>query len=207
MGKLFILIEKMGEQLALENAVEADVIVPIPDSGAPAALGFSQTSGVPFELGIIRNHYIGRTFIEPSQTIRQFGVKLKHSVNPSVIKGKRVVLITIHWFVEPRPIVVRMMFDAGAVEVHLGISSPPFYIQILAGLIPQARMNYCIKSFVGRNDKDYWCNVTVFFEFDGTYKAMGGDARDAQTPAFTDHCFTGDYPVSVQELLKNGSGK
>ena len=80
----------MGEQLALENAVEADVIVPIPDSGVPAALGFSQTSGVPFELGIIRNHYIGRTFIEPSQTIRQFGVKLKHSVNPSVIKGKRV---------------------------------------------------------------------------------------------------------------------
>ena len=196
--------KKMGEQLALENAVEADVIVPIPDSGVPAALGFSQTSGVPFELGIIRNHYIGRTFIEPSQTIRQFGVKLKHSVNPSVIKGKRVVLIDdslVRGTTANK--VVRMMFDAGAVEVHLGISSPPILYPDFYGIdTPSTNELLASNHSLEEMTRIIGATSLFFLSLDGTYKAMGGDARDAQTPAFTDHCFTGDYPVSVQELLK-----
>ena len=120
------LSKNLGRQLAIEHNIQADVIVPIPDSGVPAAIGYSQQSGIPFETGIIRNHYIGRTFIEPSQTIRQFGVKLKHSVNRSVIEGKRVILIDdsiVRGTTANK--VVKMVYEAGAKEVHLGISSPP----------------------------------------------------------------------------------
>ena len=118
--------KNLGEQLAIENDIVADVVVPIPDSAVPAAIGFSQKSGVPFELGIIRNHYVGRTFIEPSKTIRQFGVKLKHSVNKSSIKNKRVILIDdsiVRGTTANK--VVKLVFDAGAKEVHFGIASPP----------------------------------------------------------------------------------
>ena len=116
----------LGEQLALENKIDADVVVPIPDSGVSAAIGFSQTSNIPFELGIIRSHYVGRTFIEPSQTIRQFGVKLKHSVNRSCIENKRVILIDdsiVRGTTANK--IVKMVYDAGAKEVHLGVSCPP----------------------------------------------------------------------------------
>jgi amidophosphoribosyltransferase len=115
-----------GRELAHESPVEADVVIPVPDSGVPAALGFSQFSGLPFELGIIRNHYVGRTFIEPTQHIRALGVKLKHNANRAVIRGRRIVLIddsivrgtTSHK-------IVRMMYEAGAREVHMRIASPP----------------------------------------------------------------------------------
>ena len=110
----------LGEQLALENKIDADVVVPIPDSGVSAAIGFSQTSNIPFELGIIRSHYVGRTFIEPSQTIRQFGVKLKHSVNRSCIENKRVILIDdsiVRGTTANK--IVKMVYEAGAKEVHV----------------------------------------------------------------------------------------
>ncbi|MGA7268307.1 MAG: amidophosphoribosyltransferase, partial [Aestuariivirga sp.] len=116
----------MGRQLALESPVEADVVVPIPDSGVPAALGFAQETGIPFELGIIRNHYVGRTFIEPTQTIRSLGVKLKHNANRAVVEGKRVVLLDDSIVRGTTSIkIVRMMYEAGAKEVHMRISSPP----------------------------------------------------------------------------------
>jgi len=196
--------KKMGEELALENAVEADVIVPIPDSGVPSALGFSQASGIPFELGIIRNHYIGRTFIEPSQTIRQFGVKLKHSVNPSVIKGKRVVLIDdslVRGTTANK--VVRMMFDAGAREVHLGVSSPQILYPDFYG-IDTPSTNELLASNHSLDEMTTIIGATslFFLSLEGTYKAMGVGERDPHVPAFTDHCFTGDYPVSVHELLQ-----
>ena len=196
--------KNLGQQLANENNIAADVIVPIPDSGIPAALGFSQESGIPFELGIIRNHYIGRTFIEPSQSIRQFGVKLKHSVNKSCIKGKRVILIDdslVRGTTANK--VVRMIFDAGASEVHLGISSPPIkhpdfygidtpdYNELLAAQHSLAEMT----DIVGASS-------LFFLSLEGTYKAMGVDARNLSVPQFTDHCFTGDYPVDVSELIK-----
>ena len=116
----------MGRELARESSLAADVVVPIPDSGVPAALGFAQETGIPFELGIIRNHYVGRTFIEPTQTIRSLGVKLKHNANRAVVKDKRVVLIDDSIVRGTTSVkIVRMMYEAGASEVHMRISSPP----------------------------------------------------------------------------------
>ncbi|MGB3141869.1 MAG: amidophosphoribosyltransferase, partial [Aestuariivirga sp.] len=118
--------KELGKQLAIESPVNADVVVPIPDSGVPAALGYAQQTGIPFELGIIRNHYVGRTFIEPTQTIRSLGVKLKHNANRAVVAGKRVVLLDDSIVRGTTSVkIVRMMYEAGAREVHMRISSPP----------------------------------------------------------------------------------
>jgi len=193
--------KNLGHELAKENNIDADVIVPIPDSGVPAALGFSQTANIPFELGIIRNHYVGRTFIEPSQSIRQFGVKLKHSVNKSIIKGKRVVLIddsivrgtTAHK-------VVKMVFEAGAKEVHLGISSPPIKYPDFYG-IDTPNFNELMASHnIEEMTKLVGATSLFFITLEGTYKAMGYENRDSDVPQFTDHCFTGDYPVDVTDI-------
>ncbi|MEK9726623.1 MAG: amidophosphoribosyltransferase [Candidatus Margulisiibacteriota bacterium] len=196
--------KNLGQQLAIENDFAADVIVPIPDSGIPAALGFSQASNIPFELGIIRNHYIGRTFIEPSQSIRQFGVKLKHSVNKSSIVGKRVVLIDdslVRGTTANK--VVRMIFDAGAKEVHLGISSPPIKHPDFYGIdTPDYNELLASKHSLEEMTKMVGATSLFFLSLQGTYKAMGFDQRNDAIPQFTDHCFTGDYPVDVSELIK-----
>lgn len=199
--------KNLGHELAKENNIDADVIVPIPDSGVPAALGFSQTANIPFELGIIRNHYVGRTFIEPSQSIRQFGVKLKHSVNKSIIKGKRVVLIddsivrgtTAHK-------VVKMVFEAGAKEVHLGISSPPIKYPDFYG-IDTPNFNELMASHNNIDEMTKLVGATslFFITLEGTYKAMGYEHRDSDVPQFTDHCFTGDYPVDVTDIHNHSS--
>ncbi len=195
--------KNLGQQLASENQISADVVVPIPDSGIPAALGFSQVSNIPFELGIIRSHYIGRTFIEPSQSIRQFGVKLKHSVNQSVIKDKRVILIDdslVRGTTANK--VVRMIFDAGAKEVHLGISSPPIKHPDFYG-IDTPNYSELLASNHSLSEMTTITGATslFFLTLEGTYKAMGYESRDQTTPQFTDHCFTGDYPIDVSELL------
>ncbi len=199
--------KNLGEQLAIENQVTADVVVPIPDSGVPSALGFSQTSCIPFELGIIRNHYIGRTFIEPSQTIRQFGVKLKHSVNQSCIKGKKIVLIDdslVRGTTSSK--VVKMMFDAGAKEVHLGISSPPIRHPDFYGIdTPRYEELIASKHSVEEMTKMIGATSLFFLSLEGTYKAMGCEERNPEYPQFTDHCFTGEYPVNVAELLEQDS--
>ena len=118
--------KEMGRQLALEAPANADVVIPIPNSGVPAAIGYSQGSGIPFEFGIIRNHYVGRTFIEPEQRIRQLGVKLKHSANEAQVRGKRIVLIDDSVVRGTTSVkIVQMMREAGAKEVHMRISSPP----------------------------------------------------------------------------------
>tara|TARA_Y100001935_G_C17309454_1_gene514754 strand:+ start:2409 stop:3821 length:1413 start_codon:yes stop_codon:yes gene_type:complete len=195
--------KNLGEQLAKENKIDADVIVPIPDSGVPAALGFAQQSGIPFELGIIRNHYIGRTFIEPSQSIRQFGVKLKHSVNRSAIKGQRVILIDdslVRGTTANK--VVRMIFEAGASEVHLGISSPPIKHPDFYGIDTP---NYSELLAASHNLEEMTSVVGAtslfFLSLTGTYMAMGHPDRHEDVPQFTDHCFTGDYPVDARELM------
>src|SRR5204862_834347 len=116
----------MGAQLAKESPASAEVIVPVPDSGVPAAMGYSQESGIPYEMGIIRNHYVGRTFIEPTQHIRQLGVRLKHSANRAVVNGKRIVLLDDSIVRGTTSVkIVQMMRDAGAREVHMRIASPP----------------------------------------------------------------------------------
>ena len=196
--------KELGKQLALENKISADVIVPIPDSGVSAAIGYSQESKIPFELGIIRSHYVGRTFIEPSQSIRQFGVKLKHSVNKSCIENKRVILIDdsiVRGTTANK--IVKMVFEAGAKEVHLGISCPPIKYPDFYG-IDTPNFNELIAS---NNDINVMTKLVgasslFFLSLDGTYKAMGCEQRNNKSPQFTDHCFTGDYPVEVTEFFK-----
>ena len=197
----------LGEQLALENKIDADVVVPIPDSGVSAAIGFSQKSNIPFELGIIRSHYVGRTFIEPSQTIRQFGVKLKHSVNRSCIENKRVILIDdsiVRGTTANK--IVKMVYDAGAKEVHLGVSCPPIKHPDFYG-IDTPNYNELIASHTNIEEMTKLVGATslFFLSLEGTYKAMGCEKRNSQQPQFTDHCFTGEYPIDVSEILKVNS--
>ena len=194
----------LGEQLAIENNIIADVVVPIPDSGVSAAIGFSQKSKIPFELGIIRSHYVGRTFIEPSQTIRQFGVKLKHSVNRSCIENKKVILIDdsiVRGTTASK--IVKMVYEAGAKEVHLGISCPPILHPDFYGIdTPNYNQLIAYKSSIKEMTEIVGANSLFFLSLNGTYKAMGCEKRDSNTPQFTDHCFTGEYPIDVTEILK-----
>jgi amidophosphoribosyltransferase len=189
----------MGAQLAKEAPVEADVIVPIPDSGVPAAIGFSQTSHIPFELGIIRNHYVGRTFIEPQQQIRQLGVKLKHSANRSVVHGKRIVLIddsVVRGTTSKK--IVQMMFEAGAKEVHMRISSPPITHPDFYGIdTPRTKELLAANNSIEEMRLYMGATSLAFISVDGIYRAMGYEGRNDRAPQFTDHCFTGDYPTRL----------
>ena len=199
--------KKLGEQLAIENKVDADVIVPIPDSGVSAAIGFSQKSNIPFELGIIRSHYVGRTFIEPTQNIRQLGVKLKHSVNRSCIKNKKVILIDdsiVRGTTASK--IVSMVYEAGAKEVHLGITCPPIKFPDFYGIdTPKHKELMASNYSLDEMTKIVGAKSLFFLSLKGTYVAMGYKNRDNKNPQFSDHCFTGDYPINVEEIqnLKN----
>jgi amidophosphoribosyltransferase len=191
----------MGAQLAKESPAEADVIVPVPDSGVPAALGFAQESGVPFELGIIRNHYVGRTFIQPTQAIRDQGVRMKHSANRAVVEGKRIVLVddSIVRGTTSRKI-VQMMRDAGAKEVHFRISSPPIKHPDYYGIdTPDADKLLAATLDLESMRKFIGADTLAFLSVDGIYRAMGEPGRDPVRPQFTDHCFTGDYPTPLTD--------
>ncbi len=193
----------MGRELARESQLEADVVVPIPDSGVPAALGFAQETGIPFELGIIRNHYVGRTFIEPTQTIRSLGVKLKHNANRAVVKDKRVVLIDDSIVRGTTSVkIVRMMYEAGAKEVHMRISSPPIRHPDFYGIDTPEQKSLLAATHSLEEMREY-IGVTslAFISVDGIYRAMGLAGRDNHRPQFTDHCFTGDYPTHLTDLV------
>jgi amidophosphoribosyltransferase len=193
----------MGANLAREAPVEADVVVPVPDGGTPAAIGYAQESGIPFELGIIRNHYVGRTFIEPTQSIRAFGVKLKHSANRAEVDGKRVVLIDDSIVRGTTSVkIVQMMREAGAREVHIRVASPMITHADYYGidtpdpeklLANQYRTLDEMCRFIGADSLQ-------FLSIDGLYHAVGGISRNALRPQFTDHCFTGDYPTPLTDL-------
>jgi amidophosphoribosyltransferase len=192
----------LGSELAREAPTLADVIVPVPDSGVPAALGYAQASGIPFELGIIRNHYVGRTFIQPTQSIRDQGVRLKHSANRAVIAGKRIVLVddSIVRGTTSRKI-VQMMRDAGAAEVHFRISSPPITHPDYYGIdTPDAEKLLAATMDLEGMRKFIGADSLAFLSVDGIYRAMGLPGRDAAKPQFTDHCFTGDYPTTLTDL-------
>ncbi len=192
----------MGRQLAAESPVAADVVVPIPDSGVPAALGFSQATGIPFELGIIRNHYVGRTFIEPTQTIRSLGVKLKHNANRAAVRGKRVVLVDDSIVRGTTSVkIVRMMYEAGATEVHMRISSPPIAHPDFYGIdTPEQKSLLAATHTLEEMRRYIGVDSLAFLSVDGIYKAVGFDGRDNLRPQFTDHCFTGDYPTPLTDL-------
>lgn len=197
--------KNIGAELAKESPCDgADIIVPVPDSGVPSAIGFSQASGIPFELGIIRNHYVGRTFIEPSHKIRNLGVKLKHNANRAYIEGKSVVLVddSIVRGTTSRKI-VEMIRAAGAREVHMRISSPPTSHSCFYGIDTPDKEDLLahkmsveeIRVFIGADSLSY-------ISLDGLYRAVGETKRNASNPQFCDACFTGDYPV---ELVDQGA--
>ena len=193
--------KQMGVQLAREAPADADVIIPIPDSGVPAAIGYSQESGTPFELGIIRNHYVGRTFIEPEQRIRQLGVKLKHSANASAVRGNRIVLIddsVVRGTTSKK--IVQMMFEAGAREVHLRVSSPPITHPDFYGIdTPSPSELLAANMSVDEMCTFVGATSLAFLSVDGIYRALGYERRDNRHPQFTDHCFTGDYPTTLTD--------
>lgn len=191
----------IGAELARESAVPCDVVIPVPDSGVPAALGFAEACGVPFDLGIIRNHYVGRTFIEPTDQIRHLGVKLKHNANRALIEGKRVVLVddSIVRGTTSRKI-VQMVRQAGATEVHMRISSPPTAHPCFYGIDTpeQGKLlahNYSLEQMAELIGVD----SLAFISFDGLYRAMGETRRDPANPTFCDACFTGDYPTALPD--------
>jgi amidophosphoribosyltransferase len=191
----------MGAELAREAPAAADVVIPVPDSGVPAAIGFAQASGIPYELGIIRNHYVGRTFIEPTQHIRQLGVRLKHSANRAVVAGKRIVLVDdsiVRGTTSTK--IVQMMRDAGASEVHFRIASPPITHPDYYGIDTPERD----KLLAATHDLDgmrrfIGADSLAFLSVDGIYRAMGESGRNAARPQFTDHCFTGEYPTPLTD--------
>ncbi len=191
----------MGKQLAREAPAAADVIVPVPDSGVPAAIGYAQESGIPFELGIVRNHYVGRTFIEPEQQIRALGVKLKHSAVPCEAKGNRVVLIDDSIVRGTTSVkIVQMMRDAGATEVHMRIASPPITHPDFYGIDTPDQKKLLAATHDLDGMRDYiGADSLAFISVDGLYKSMGFKGRDPDQPQFTDHCFTGEYPTRLTD--------
>jgi amidophosphoribosyltransferase len=195
--------KNLGIELAKENKIDADIVVPVPDSGNAAALGFAQHLKINFELGLIRNHYVGRTFIEPSQKIRSLGVKLKLNANQSTIKDKRIILIddslvrgtTSHK-------IVKMLYDAGAKEVHVKIACPEIRYPDFYGvdtptkkeLLAANKTNDEICEYIGAKSLD-------FLSLEGLYRAIGFEKRNDTYPQLTDHYFTGEYPVKpIDEL-------
>jgi len=200
--------KRIGAQLARESGVTADVIVPVPDSGVPAAIGFATEAGIPFELGIIRNHYVGRTFIQPTDRTRHAGVKMKHNPNRASIAGKRVVLVddSIVRGTTSRKI-VELVRQAGATEVHMRISSPPTSFPCYFGIdTPERDKLLAARYDVEGMAKLIGVDSLAFISIDGLYKAVGENARDAKAPQFCDACFTGEYPVAPTDYLeKSGS--
>ena len=191
--------KRMGARLAQETGVKADVVVPVPDSGVPAALGYAQESGVPFEMGIIRNHYVGRTFIQPTQGVREFGVKMKHSPNRAALAGKRVVLIDESIVRGTTSVkIVRMVRAAGAKEVHLRSASPPIMWPDFYGIdMPDRDRLLAAQKSLEEMRAFLEVDSLGFLSVDGLYWAMGVGKRDPDQPQFTDHYFTGEYPTRL----------
>ncbi len=199
--------KRIGEVLAREAPADADLVIPVPDSGNRAAIGFAQASGLPFELGIIRNHYVGRTFIQPKQEIRDFSVKMKHNANSALIRGKRVVLVDDSIVRGTTSVkIVEMVREAGALEVHMRIASPPTTHSCFYGVDTPERSKLlaanhdleAMRQFIG-------ADTLAFISIDGLYQAMGEERRFNDAPQFCDACFTGDYPTVLTDQDQGAS--
>ncbi len=188
----------IGTELARESKVSADLVIPVPDSGVPAALGYAQESGIRFEFGIIRNHYIGRTFIQPSQDARSSGVMMKHNANANIICGKDIILVddSIVRGTTSRKI-VKMMREAGAKSVHMRIASPPTTNPCFYGVDTPSKENL-IAAQLSLEDirNEIEADSLAFISIHGLYRAMGETKRNKQSPQYCDACFTGDYPIA-----------
>ena len=203
--------QRIGAELSREAPVDADLVVPVPDSGIPGALGYAKESGIPFELGIIRNHYVGRTFIEPSDHVRNLGVKLKHNGNRAMLEGKRVILVDdsiVRGTTSKK--IVNMVREAGAIEIHMRIASPPTTHSCFYGVDTPTRDQLLAARYnVKEMAKLIGVDSLAFISLDGMYRAVSGQSRNNDAPQFCDACFSGDYPIALTDAgtTMNGSQK
>ncbi|MBM5782969.1 MAG: amidophosphoribosyltransferase, partial [Pelagibacterales bacterium] len=193
--------KNIGIELAKEIKIDADIVVPVPDSGVPAAIGYAAQSKIPFELGIIRNHYVGRTFIEPTDKIRHFGVKLKHNANIEIVKGKRVILVDdslVRGTTSKK--IVQMMRDAGAKEVYMLIACPPTIAPCFYGVdTPDKKDLIAANNTIDEIAKIIGVEKLAYISLDGLYKAIEGSKRDEENPQYCDACFTDKYPIRLSD--------
>ncbi len=198
---------EIGRELAREAPIEADMVCPVPDSGTPAAIGFSQESGIPFEMGIVRNQYVGRTFIEPTEQIRNMGVRLKLNVNRSLLRGKRVILVddSVVRGTTSRKI-KDMVLEAGAKEVHFRVASPPTAWPCFFGVDTPNRDELLAATMSEDEMRDFMgVNSLKFISIDGLYRAVGEpNGRDPSAPSYYDAVFTGDYPIKPRDMIDEG---
>ena len=196
--------KNLGRELAKETDISADLVVPVPDSGVPAALGYAEQSKKKFELGLIRNHYVGRTFIEPTQSIRSLGVKLKLSSTQTIVKNKSIILIddslvrgtTCHK-------IIKMLYEAGATEVHVRIACPQIKFPDFYGVdMPTKEELLAHDKNINEMSEHIKAKSLKFLSIEGLYKALVGEKRNESYPQFSDHYFTGDYPVKPSDNLK-----
>ena len=194
----------IGEQLAIESPADVDLVIPVPDSGVPAAIGYAQQSGIPFELGIIRSHYVGRTFIQPSDGARNSSVKRKHNANRALVAGKRIVLIDDSIVRGTTSLkIVEMMREAGAKEVHFRVASPPTAHSCFYGVdTPERSKLLAARMEIEPMREFIKADSLAFVSIDGLYRAVGDKQRDDKCPQFCDACFTGDYPTSLTDLAQ-----
>ena len=194
----------IGKELAKEAPVEADLVIPVPDSGVPAAIGYAQQSGIPFELGIIRSHYVGRTFIQPSDGARHADVKRKHNANRALVAGKRIVLIDdsiVRGTTSMK--IVQMMRDAGAAEVHMRVASPPTQHSCFYGVdTPERHKLLAARMDVQEMTKFIVADSLAFVSIDGLYRAVGEAGRNNAQPQHCDACFSGEYPTRLTDLAE-----
>ncbi|MEM6407310.1 MAG: amidophosphoribosyltransferase [Pseudomonadota bacterium] len=197
----------IGRELAREGPVEADMVCPVPDSGTPAAIGYSQESGIPFEMGIVRNQYVGRTFIEPTEQIRNMGVRLKLNVNRALMRGKRVILVddSVVRGTTSRKI-KDMVLEAGAKEVHFRVASPPTIWPDFYG-VDMPNRDELLAANMSEEEMRFFLGVASlkFVSIDGLYRAVGEpNGRDPRNPAYHDAVFTGDYPIPPRDQMSDG---
>ena len=196
--------KNLGKELAIESDIKADLVVPVPDSGVPAALGFAEQSSKKFELGLIRNHYVGRTFIEPSQSIRSLGVKLKLSSTKSIVKNKSIILIDDSLVRGTTCYkIVKMLYESGASEVHVRIACPEIKFPDFYGVDMPTKEEL----LAYKKDNQQMCEYIKakslkFLSLSGVYKALIGETRNVNFPQFSDHYFTGDYPIKPSDSIR-----
>ena len=196
--------KRLGSELAKESDLKADLVIPVPDSGVPAALGYAEQSKKKFELGLIRNHYVGRTFIEPTQNIRSLGVKLKLSSTKSIVKNKSIILIddslvrgtTCHK-------IIKMLYESGAKEVHVRIACPEIKFPDFYGVDMPTKEELLAHEKNNEQMCDYIKAKSLkFLSLDGLYNALINERRNSSYPQFSDHYFTGEYPIEPSDNLK-----
>jgi amidophosphoribosyltransferase len=190
---------RFGQVLSREHAVEADVICPVPDGGNPAALGYAEASGIPFGFGIIRNHYVGRTFIQPTQVGRKKSISKKHAPNKPLLDGKRVVLVDdsiVRGNTSAK--IIQMVRDAGAKEIHFRVASPPIKYPDFYGIdMPSKEELIASAMSIEQMKRFLKVDSLGFISLGGFYEALGQGKRNDAAPQFADHCFTGDYPTRL----------